>query len=487
MRTLPAWVPVTALTMLSLGLKLHGAFDHPLWGDEIYQRTGALDSTWWQFLTWTHACSYYNMPPLSFALQRAVVELFHTDRELAWRLPGVLAAAACVPLTYAVARRFLDFLPALVSAAACAFDFNLGWNAQIARAYPFLVFFLLAGLAAATAPASRRGLTGAVLLFSAACWSHLYAFIFLTGVAGAMWLAAARESQASPASRQLRWGATVALAANAPFFVAFQILGRLHPQTGSVPVAPDWPAALNAIRWCVGRLTWINLPLANPLLIASAISGLVWLTVRRRQPFAGAVLGGGLLVLGSLFYLVRHHDFVDPRYLLGTSLMLWLGYGAVAQIMWPARRVIVATVAGGLLAAQAWRAWNIEAYYGTIAHERSAARALASAVAYVRARLPDASVEIIPDTAFLRGTVERLGIRPSPDTAAATSRWHVWLLAGEASATRRYGDAVGHFVEKQSELRGSSETDRRALQSACASAFWTVWSNSAAGIEVRHF
>lgn len=487
------WVALLLLTGGALAVKWHGAFDGPIWGDELFQRAGARDSGWLDFLTWSHAYSFNNMPPLSFALHKLFVVVPGLDGEMAWRLPGIIAATLCVPFIYSIARGIVGPSASLFAAALCAFDLNLAWNSQAARAYPFLVFFLVAALAVGSTDRPGR-LAGAFLLFTAALWTNLFAFVFVGGCVAAGWahwfFVPRRADTTRPSI--LLWSATAALVANVPFFLVYRFAAN-EQLVGIVSsgAADGWAKALSAIRWNVGLLTWIPLPLANPIAWLLILGALVVWGWQRASASAAMILGGGLAVIASQFYSVRHHDFLHPRYILGASVMLWIGAAILFEIgrRHIQKRSLLIGVAVLIVGSQAWRAWHNDRFYGTVSDHDRAGQHLLLALEFVRAECGNAQLEVVPNAFRLREGVERLDAprRLAVPKGAPAAPSTVWLLPGQRSFDRRYGNVVAQFVESSLSATGVPAETRVAVQEQCENAFWTVWWHTPAGPAYRHF
>ncbi len=476
-----AWWAVSLLTLMSLLLKLHKAFDHPLLGDELFERAGARDSQWLEFLTWTHSQSFHDTPPLTFALYRLLVLMPGLDGEVAWRLPGILAGAFCVPLMFILARRAFAKWPALLAAALCAVDLNLGWNSQIARPYPFLIFFLLAGLVVGSGSDRPGRLLTTFLLFTAAMWTHLFAFLFVTGaVLAALTVWYVQDRFRRWHSRPVWfWAAVLALVGSAPFFLIFRVVGDLRQPEDILGAPKTWAQALATIRWQIGLLTWVRVPFANPLIWLATLSALAWWTTRRSTATVAAILGGGCAVVAAQFYTIWHHEFLEPRYLLGASVMLWMGAGAVAELLVGRRygaRALTAVLIF-ILPLQAWRAWHNQDFYGTISRGRESSRRLKEALVHLRETAPHLPVTVLPEFFVLRESIARLGVSvaaPNADRHNPNPR-QVYLLAGGRAVSRRHGNPVARFVESRLVQAGIPPEERAKVLAACEEASWTVW------------
>lgn len=488
---LPALVVVT---LGSLAVKLHGAFELPLAGDELFERAGARASTWLDFLFWNHAFSFFDTPPLSFALYRLLVVAPGLDSELAWRLPGIIAATACAPLVYKIARRLFSPGPSLLAAAACAFDLNLTWNAQIARPYPLFLMFLIGGLALASVDHRPGRLLGGFLLFTAALWTHLFAYVFIGGMVlgGAVAAVARQRPPWALPGRTLWCSAALALAGSLAYFVLFRFVADRRLPTEIPGAATHWPEALARIRWCIGLLTWIPIPFANPAIWVAAIGGLGWWARAKQHLLLPSVLAGGAAVLTSQFYTVWRHEFLEPRYLLGTALLLWLGAAAIGELLLPYRAGRLALIATAACAIpwQGLRAWNNENYYGTIAETRKAGRILSAVAQRLRTEHPGQSVHVVPGSVVLLGEVERhqlTALRASVSQRRSPTAGEIYLLAGRTTANRRHGNEVAAFVRDLAVATGIEPKVAHEIEQRCEAARWSLCVITSAGPRFEHF
>lgn len=441
------WVVlVAALTVTSLALKLHGAFDHPLWGDEFFQRNMTLRATWPELLSWTHDHPYYDSPAGSFILMRLVQDFTHADTVQGWRWPGILAGVLCVPLTYRLARRLgLSRVAALAAAALCASDMNLNYNSQVARSYPFQVFFFLAGLAAGAARRGPYAWLPVFLLLFAALWCHLFSFVFLGGLL--LGVGAAAIARHPPKRLLPVWsddavflGTFIALGGGAIYFILQWLLRDAF--------APAWTPAVETtgqafvyMRWLVGRLTWIPAPGANPALFFAGLLGLWWYGRKRASPLAWGLLGGVLAILAIQFYVLRTQLFSEPRYLLTVSMALWLGWPMLIESL--PNRLRSVTMAGLLLLMplMALRTWHNENYYGTISSARTMARSFAEALQGAAELSAGSPVRLLPYVKNIPEAAKYAGVATVSATAPKAREFPegkpaiVWLL-GNYSFTR---------------------------------------------------
>jgi mannosyltransferase len=142
-RSLPAWWPLVALTLLAAVLRLVTLGEQSFWYDEAFTPVHVLHPS----LTATLRSVVHteNTPPLWYLIAWADSRVLGTG-EYALRLPSALAGIATVPIAWWIGRELTGRrVTAIVTAAFVAVNPLLVWYSQEARAYG--LFVLLAALA----------------------------------------------------------------------------------------------------------------------------------------------------------------------------------------------------------------------------------------------------------------------------------------------------------------------------------------------------
>lgn len=149
------WIIVFGLTVIAAAIRLIGA-NHAMFADEL--------STYWIITAKRAAAGQPELhglggvlslvghvypggdtaeisPPLYFALAWMAIQISHAPELV--RLPSLVAGIAIVPLTYALGRRLIGSVPALVATALSALCPFLVYYSGEARAYSVLMCLLL--------------------------------------------------------------------------------------------------------------------------------------------------------------------------------------------------------------------------------------------------------------------------------------------------------------------------------------------------------
>ena len=208
---------VALLTLVAGALRLHRIAAEPFWKNELFSLAWIRQP--YGFLLGQGLLTETN-PPLHFVLLKLWTGLFGTG-ELAVRAPSALAAAACIPLIYLLARRLAgdraDQRPGsghrvgLVAATLLTLAPAQIVYAQEGRAYALLPLFLLLamlGLVRFLQPGARSSRAGLWLYAGAAVallYSHGIALFMLAALVLAVALLLAGDPAPSRRLRQFAW------------------------------------------------------------------------------------------------------------------------------------------------------------------------------------------------------------------------------------------------------------------------------------------
>ncbi|MGA8365626.1 MAG: glycosyltransferase family 39 protein [Solirubrobacteraceae bacterium] len=200
-RSLPAWWPLAALTILAAILRLTTLGAQSFWYDEAFTPVHVLHPS----LTATLRSVVHteNTPPLWYLIAWADSRVLGTG-EYALRLPSALAGIATVPLAWAIGRELTARRATAVAMAAfVAVNPLLVWYSQEARAYGLFVLFaalaMLCFLRALHVP-SRGRMAAFALSGWLALLSHYFAvFLLIPMVLWLLWAHADRLRALAPA------------------------------------------------------------------------------------------------------------------------------------------------------------------------------------------------------------------------------------------------------------------------------------------------
>ena len=204
-RTLPAWWPLAALTLLAAALRLSTLHLQSFWYDEAFTPVHVLRPS--LAATMRAVSRTENSPPLWYLLEWVDYRILGSG-EIALRLPSALAGIATVPVAWEIARLAAGRRAAIAAAALVAVNPLFVWYSQEARDYGL---FVLTGSLAVLCfmrlrerpDAGRVGLFALVGVLTLA--THYFAVFLL--VAMVLWLLAER------ATRRLCLPAPVAIGA----------------------------------------------------------------------------------------------------------------------------------------------------------------------------------------------------------------------------------------------------------------------------------
>jgi mannosyltransferase len=175
-RTLLAWWPLAALTILAAALRLSTLDEQSFWYDEAFTPVHVLHAS--LGATLRSVVHTENTPPLWYVIAWADARVLRTG-ELALRLPSAIVGIATVPVAWAIGRELTARRAAAIAAAAfVAVNPLFVWYSQEARAYGLFVFTsalaMLCFLRALHATTPRR-LTAFAVTASLALLSHYFA------------------------------------------------------------------------------------------------------------------------------------------------------------------------------------------------------------------------------------------------------------------------------------------------------------------------
>jgi len=175
-RTLGAWWPLAALTILAAVLRLSTLDLQSFWYDEAFTPVHVLHPSLWATLR--AVVHTENTPPLWYVIAWADARAFGTG-EIALRWPSALAGIATVPVAWAIGRELTGRRAAAIAAAAfVAVNPLFVWYSQEARAYGLFVLMsalaMLCFLRAQREPTPKR-LAAFAVSASLALLSHYFA------------------------------------------------------------------------------------------------------------------------------------------------------------------------------------------------------------------------------------------------------------------------------------------------------------------------
>jgi mannosyltransferase len=175
-RTLPAWWPLAALTILAAALRLSTLDLQSFWYDEAFTPAHVLHAS--LGATLRAVIHTENTPPLWYVIAWADSRVLGTG-EVALRLPSAIVGIATVPVVWAIGRELTARRATAIAAAAfVAVNPLFVWYSQEARAYGLFVFTsalaMLCFLRALHGTTPRR-LTAFAVTASLALLSHYFA------------------------------------------------------------------------------------------------------------------------------------------------------------------------------------------------------------------------------------------------------------------------------------------------------------------------
>jgi 4-amino-4-deoxy-L-arabinose transferase-like glycosyltransferase len=317
-RTLGAWWPLAALTILAAVLRLSTLDLQSFWYDEAFTPVHVLHPSLWATLR--AVVHTENTPPLWYVLAWADSRAFGTG-EIALRWPSALAGIATVPVAWAIGREMTGRRATAIAAAAfVAVNPLFVWYSQEARAYA--LFVLLAAVAMLCfLRALREPTTGRMAMFalssSLALLSHYFAvFLLVPMVLWLMW------------DRTRRRAALPAIGVLA--LVGMALLPLISAQGGhGTQWIGEWALSsrLEAIpQYYLTGYSGAPLGHGIELLVALPIlAGLgfgLWRVLERREE-RGALIALAVAVSGVLIPIVLvalGADYLAPRNLVATMI-----------------------------------------------------------------------------------------------------------------------------------------------------------------------
>ncbi len=335
--------------------RFHGLFANSFHADEaLFAGWARLIAVWRDPLLATQAV---DKPPLLFYLQALFYPLLG-PQETAARLPSFIASLCLIPLTAQLARRLTgDRLAALIAALLVALAPLAIQFSATAFSDPALVFWLMAALYAASAPAGARprASLAAGLLFGLALATKYQAILFAPLIIGLMALSGRRRADYRRALAGLGLVLLALLLWQAARPAAGGLAALQWANIGGLRLARSWelwPRLGDA-----ARLGWLALgwPLAGAAALAA---GSLLLSRRARRQARPAE---ALMVLFVLGYLLLHWLWSAPvwdRYLLPILPLAAILIGRGLSLLWgvagqsPGRRPALGVALALLLAAQ---------------------------------------------------------------------------------------------------------------------------------------
>lgn len=205
-RSLPAWWPLAALTILAAILRLATLGEQSFWYDEAFTPVHVLHPS--LTATLRSVAHTENTPPLWYIFAWADARALGTG-EYALRLPCALAGIATIPVAWAIGRELTARRATAVAMAAfVAVNPLFVWYSQEARAYALFILFaalaMLCFLRALRWPISDRSTRGRMAMFalsgSLALLSHYFAvFLLIPMILWLVWAYADRLRAVFPA------------------------------------------------------------------------------------------------------------------------------------------------------------------------------------------------------------------------------------------------------------------------------------------------
>ncbi len=186
-RTIPAWWPLAALTLLAAALRLSTLGVQSFWFDEAFTPVHVLRAS--LFTTLDHLTRTENSPPLWYIVEWVFWRLFGAG-EWALRMPSALAGIALVPVSWAIGRELGSRAAAIAAAALVAVSPIFVWYSQEARVYG--LYTLVTGVAMlcflrfSARPQDRGRLIAFAIAGVLALVTHYFTAFLLAGMA--LWL-----------------------------------------------------------------------------------------------------------------------------------------------------------------------------------------------------------------------------------------------------------------------------------------------------------
>ncbi len=351
-RSLPAWWPLAALTILAAALRLSTLDLQSFWYDEAFTPVHVLHASLWATLR--AVVHTENTPPLWYVIAWADARVLGTG-EVALRLPSALAGIATVPVAWAIGAELTGRRSTAIAAAALvAVNPLLVWYSQEARAYA--LFVLLAAVAMlcflhALRTPTRGWMAAFALSGSLALLSHYFAVFLLIPMV--IWLLVSRDR----ARRRTALGAVGALA-----LVGVALLPLISAQGGhGTQWIGEWALSsrLQAIpQYYLTDYYGSSLGHGIELLVALPIlAGLgfgLWRVLTPREEhgalIALAVAAGGVLIPIALIAVGA--DYLAPRNLVAAMIPVTalIAVVVVSQRAGLAGIALAATIAVAFLA-----------------------------------------------------------------------------------------------------------------------------------------
>ncbi len=353
-RSLPAWWPLAALTILAAALRLSTLDLQSFWYDEAFTPVHVLHPSLWATLR--SVVHSENTPPLWYVIVWADSRVLGTG-EVALRLPSALAGIATVPLAWAIGRELTARrATAIATAAFVAVNPLLVWYSQEARAYGLFVLLVAAAmlcfLRALQAP-TRGRMAAFALTGSLALLSHYFAVFLLIGMV--MWLAwdRTRRHAAGPAIGALVLvGLALAPLISAQGGHGTQWIGEwaLESRLQAIPqyyLSDYYGSSLGH---------GIELLVALPILagIGYGLWRVLTAAEERGALIALAVAAGGILI--PLVLVAFGADYLAPRNLVGAMIPVT----ALIAVVVPSQRAGRAGIALAMLIAVGFLAITVD-------------------------------------------------------------------------------------------------------------------------------
>jgi mannosyltransferase len=353
-RSLPAWWPLAALTILAAVLRLSTLDLQSFWYDEAFTSVHVLHPSLWATLR--SVVHTENTPPLWYVIAWADSRALGTG-EVALRLPSALAGIATVPVAWAIARELTARrATAIATAAFVAVNPLLVWYSQEARAYGLFVLLgaaaMLCFLRALHRP-TRGRMAAFALAGSLALLSHYFAVFLLVPMVVMLAWEHTRRRAALPAI------AVLAL-------VGVALLPLISAQGGhGTQWIGEWAltSRLQAIpQYYLTDYYGSSLGHGIELLVALPIlAGLgfgLWRVLtppeERGALIALAIAAGGILIPIALVALGA--DYLAPRNLVAAMIPVT----ALIAIVVPSRRAARAGIALAVLIVLAFAAITVD-------------------------------------------------------------------------------------------------------------------------------
>ena len=377
--------------LLAFGLRVYRLDAQAIWWDEslsVYRATRDLGTVLANTILIQNVVTTDTVPQCYFVILHFLVRAFGTS-EFALRFLSVIANVATIPLLYALARRWLGNLAALIAALLGALSPFYVWYEQEARAYALVLFWSTLAVYALTCAfqvsgsrsrisfltfhVSRFSLLVLVYLFAsvAALYTHYFA-IFLFPFHAVLILIRVWQT------RHRRWFFFLPAL---PFASAILLVPQvLTSAAGNIGTGPSFVPLDVMLRdllnsFSVGiTLDWATAVWIDGVMLALFLLGIVIpYSESRLTPHASRTLILAYLflpVVGVLILSLARPLYQNSRYLIAISPAVYLGVaaGIAALARWRRSLALCALGVFGIGAAMSLGNWYFDPRFGKDDH-----------------------------------------------------------------------------------------------------------------------